>query len=285
MKKLFYSWQSDIASNKSYLNHCISSAMAQLQGWEPETATRNTRGAVDIANTILMKIDKSNLLLADVSIINPNANEGEKKCPNPNVLYELGYAVATLGQDNLILIANKATTNTADLPFDIRNRRLMLVEFNDANRPTLINDIKQILASYSEPLPVQNTPTITLSNDTGGWANWGGGHMGSGFRYHLHIDNFEGSLNYISLVSATAVDESGNDWQTRFFVFDGHSPNQALKIESNEIKDVGVFLTDEPGQHQKLLPKLDENSVKLKVQLRTGESRLIDIPASRLRNT
>jgi hypothetical protein len=256
----------------------------ELQDWEVETATRNTRSAPDIAETILAKIKESNMFLADVSIINPQANNGEKKCPNPNVIYELGYAVATLSQDNMILVANKATTNTTDLPFDIRNRRIMLVEFNDANKQTIINDLKQILSAYEEPMPAPETPTITLLSNTSGWANWGGNHLGSGFRYHLQIDNYGGELDYITNVRATATDETGNPWQTNYFLFDGNTPNQALKIERDEIKETGLFLTDEPGQNQRLLPSLDTDSVKLEITLRSGGQQVIDIPPSRLRN-
>jgi hypothetical protein len=48
----------------------------------------------------------------------------KRPCPNPNVGYELGYAVATLGWDRVILLFNEACGEfPKDLPFDfIQNR-------------------------------------------------------------------------------------------------------------------------------------------------------------------
>jgi len=92
----------------------------------------------DISATILTKIDNSSMMIADVSIVNPTSRKA-RMMPNPNVMYELGYAVKTLGEENIILVADKATTDTAKLPFDIRNRRMILVDFGDAKPSTATN--------------------------------------------------------------------------------------------------------------------------------------------------
>ena len=284
MKKIFYSWQSDTTTNRNYIEQCLEEAIRGLNDWQIETATRNTRGAVDITPTILNKINDSNLFLADVSVINPDA-ANERKTSNPNVLYELGYAVAKLGQENIILMANKiTTTDTNVLPFDIRNRRIMLVEFYSSNKQTISSSLRGILSSHEEHEKTPQTPTISLLSNTGGWANWGGNNMGSGFRYHLRIDNYGGSIDYITNVYITATNENAlTPWQTRQFVFDALSPNQALKLEPNEIKEVGVFLTDEPGQRQRMLPLLETDIVKLEIDLRSGAHHTLDIPSSRLK--
>jgi len=123
--KLFYSWQSDIPENRSFIGRCLQEAIKDVPLFEIETATRDSKGSPDIASTILAKINDSNLFIADVTTVN-HESDAPRKYPNPNVMYELGYAVKTLGEDNIILIANKAITNTAELPFDIRNRRMIL---------------------------------------------------------------------------------------------------------------------------------------------------------------
>src|SRR4051812_6751318 len=115
MNKIFYSWQSDLPANRAYLQECLENAIGRLPNYELETATRNSRGAVDIAQTILQKIDESDMFVADVSIINPDAES--RKTPNPNVLYELGYAVAKKGEGPIIMVVNTDTTDTAELPF------------------------------------------------------------------------------------------------------------------------------------------------------------------------
>lgn len=285
MKKVFYSWQSDTATNRNYIEQCLEGAIDGNREWEIETATRNTRGAADITPTILNKIKESNLFLADISIINPQASSAERKTPNPNVLYELGYAMAIVGQDNIILIANKTTTlDTNVLPFDIRNRRIMLVNFDKNNKQSIVNSLKSILISHKEPVPLQQTPIVTLLSNTGGWANWGGNNQGSGFRYHLKIDNYGGEIDYITNVRMIASNDTvTTTWQTRHFVFDTLLPNQALKLEQDEIKEIGVFLTDEPGQRQRMLPLLDTDIVKLEIELRSGTNQTIDIPPSRLK--
>ncbi len=130
-KKAFFSWQSDIDGNKQYLEKVLQDAARLSKDVEIDSAERDPEGADDIAKVILDKIESSSFFIADVSIINPSA-DAERKTSNPNVLYELGYAMKALGKERIILIANKATTtDTKYLPFDIRNRRVMLRNFQN----------------------------------------------------------------------------------------------------------------------------------------------------------
>jgi len=132
------------------LQACLEEAIRELPNYEIETATRNSQGAVDIAQTILKKIDETDMFLADVSIINTE-NEG-RKTPNPNVLYELGYAVGKKGEGPIILVVNSETTDIADLPFDIRNRRVIARRFNDNNKTALANELREIITAHT-PIP------------------------------------------------------------------------------------------------------------------------------------
>ncbi len=79
-------------------------------------------GSPDIAAAILRKIDSASMFVGDVSIIATSA--GGRPCPNPNVLIEFGYALKSLGADNVILVCNTAFGSVAELPFDLKGKRI-----------------------------------------------------------------------------------------------------------------------------------------------------------------
>ena len=85
--------------------------------------TRGVPGIPEIATTILEKIERAAVFVADVTPIAVSA--GGKHVANPNVMIELGYAKKAVGTDRIILVWNTALTGTRpeDLPFDLRHRR------------------------------------------------------------------------------------------------------------------------------------------------------------------
>lgn len=129
--KIFYSWQSDIDKdiNRNAIKNALNNAIYEIESGEIEIvideATRNTAGTPHIVDSILNKISSSDIFVCDLTIINKNF-EG-RKTPNPNVLFELGYAVSILGWNRIIALSNKEVyDNLNDLPFDIEKRRLLL---------------------------------------------------------------------------------------------------------------------------------------------------------------
>jgi hypothetical protein len=79
---------------------------------------------VDIAATILRKITESAVFIADVTPIGKLPSG--KALPNPNVLVELGWALAKPGFERVIAVFNAAEGwKPEDLPFDIRQRLAM----------------------------------------------------------------------------------------------------------------------------------------------------------------
>ena len=80
-------------------------------------------GAPDIASTIFKKIDKADVFVCDVSIV--SKIEGGRPSPNPKVPIELGYALKALGQHQVIPVFNNAYGKIADLPFDLRGKRVI----------------------------------------------------------------------------------------------------------------------------------------------------------------
>lgn len=137
--KIFYSWQSDLPKkqNSNFIETSIKDALKKLHQQKPvpldikfDKATRNLAGSPDIVESIFTKIGNSNIFIADISIINSKYDE-LKKTPNPNVLMELGYAARALGWEKIICVYNTDFGDYKDLPFDLRNRRILNYSSNN----------------------------------------------------------------------------------------------------------------------------------------------------------
>ena len=129
--KIFYSWQSDLENktNRGFIEDALEKATKLVSDelnipliLDKDTIDRTD--SPDIANTILEKIDDCFIFVADISIIN-SLEVNQKKSPNPNVLFEAGYAQGGIGEQNIILILNSAFGNIDTLPFDLRGKRIM----------------------------------------------------------------------------------------------------------------------------------------------------------------
>lgn len=136
---VFYSWQSDINPkiNRNFIESALEKASKSMRNdvsieASPriDQATKNVPGAPDIFDTILEKINNCGVFVCDVSIINSGIKG--RKCPNPNVLIELGYAIKTLDWERIIMVFNKAYGDPKnDSPFDIPDRRLLCYEMTE----------------------------------------------------------------------------------------------------------------------------------------------------------
>jgi len=69
-----------------------------------DEATRNVPGSPNIPMTIFDKIIKSDIFICDLTTINTNATDIQRKTPNPNVLIELGFAISQLGWHRIIML-------------------------------------------------------------------------------------------------------------------------------------------------------------------------------------
>ena len=77
---------------------------------------------VDIAATILRKVERSAVFVADVTTV-ARPDKGWA-LQNPNVLIELGFAMKALTPERVVLVANEALGfKPKGLPFDIHHRR------------------------------------------------------------------------------------------------------------------------------------------------------------------
>ena len=132
--RIFFAWQTDspLDSNRNAIRHALAKAKDALESKRADTevvldeATRRTPGSPDIPSTILQKIGQADVLVADITTINRTQDhDPPRPCPNPNVIYELGYAVARRGWHRIIALFNKAHGQfPGDLPFDIAKQRV-----------------------------------------------------------------------------------------------------------------------------------------------------------------
>lgn len=151
--KIFYSWQSDLPNNtnRSLILQALENVAKQLRvdtsiELEPviDRDTLNVPGSPNIATTILNKISEAHIFVCDVSIINSTT---PKPCPNPNVLFELGYAIAKLGSERIITVLNKAFGGPEQLPFDLRMHRVLTYNLSseDSNKAPVRKELERNL--------------------------------------------------------------------------------------------------------------------------------------------
>ena len=157
--KIFFSWQSDLSSNKTtrFIDECLTEVEGILQNIvsiKPDRATDGLTGSPDITESIFSKIDDADLFIADLSIVNKfivqdedeNTEENRKFTPNPNVLLETGYAARALGWDRVICLFNQQYGNPNDFPFDIDHRRMTPYQFKQSTREDEKKRIVKIIA-------------------------------------------------------------------------------------------------------------------------------------------
>lgn len=133
---IFYSWQSYIGgnANRQYIRDKIGKAYSKKDAdFTLLEDSRGTTGSPDIPNTILKKIAQSDIFICDVTPIHIlNLDNGLKRAiPNPNVMFELGFAVKSLGWDRIVCICNEQYGNTEYLPFDIAKH--LVINYNREN--------------------------------------------------------------------------------------------------------------------------------------------------------
>lgn len=128
---IFFAWQAD---RPKKLNHYLirdaaKDACARItadpqKDWNVtlDSDTQGTPGMCDIPNTILDKIRKCDVFLADLTLVAETEGEPSKHLPNANVVFELGYAARQLGFKSLIGVVNEAFGRVEGQVFDIKRR-------------------------------------------------------------------------------------------------------------------------------------------------------------------
>lgn len=138
---IFYSWQSDLPNkvNRGFIEDVLKRACKRLEKDIPNLSltvdqdARNTPVSQNIGEVLLKKINQCDIFIGDVSIINPT-DVAERKCPNPNVMFEHGYAMRQLGENRIITFFNQAYgIFPDDLPFDLRFRTHIAYDLSENN--------------------------------------------------------------------------------------------------------------------------------------------------------
>lgn len=161
---LFYCWQSDLPSkaNRFFIKAALEKALKTISSKKPEMSlkhdedARGAQGTVDIPTTLLRKIAGCSVFVCDISIVNRHGEAG-RLMPNPNVMFELGYAVATVGWERIICIFNSQYGDFRDLPFDFGWRSLIRYDLGedapaDARSERLKQTANHLAASIEEIL-------------------------------------------------------------------------------------------------------------------------------------
>lgn len=155
---IFFSWQSDLdlKRNKNFIEGCIKTAISEFNGenellvnFNLDKDTSGEPGNPEIINIILNKIDSARMFICDLSII--NSDYYGRKTPNPNVIFELGYAIKSLGWEKIICVVNQEFGLAEDLPFDIKHRRLLGYNFQSKEKQA---EKKKIVAAIKANLTI-----------------------------------------------------------------------------------------------------------------------------------
>jgi hypothetical protein len=133
--RVFFAWQSDLPAKftRNAIRSSLNATVTRIANDEEgpaygktiilDEATRDVPGSPNIPEEIKKKILASDIFVADVSIVKDRSDEPGEGMPNSNVVFELGFAVATLGWERVILLINESYGIVRALPFDFdRNR-------------------------------------------------------------------------------------------------------------------------------------------------------------------
>lgn len=150
IRTIFYAWQAQQPekTNRYLIGQALEHALKELASDDRApvlfTLDQDARGALgspEISTTILRKIESCTIFVADVTPVGTLINGSPT--PNPNVLFELGYAWHTIGENRIILVLNTALGQPEDLPFDISKRALAIYRLDD---PANAAEVRKVLA-------------------------------------------------------------------------------------------------------------------------------------------
>lgn len=130
--KVFYAWQSDCDEKfcrfliRDAARIAVKRLATQASVTEAPSLDHDTKdepGTPHIADTILRKIKRCGVFLADLTMVSEykTADGRTKKTPNPNVLIELGLAIRSIGWKRILLVMNDHFGGPDDLPFDLKH--------------------------------------------------------------------------------------------------------------------------------------------------------------------
>jgi hypothetical protein len=172
--KFFYAWQSERPNSvcRSFIREVLESISATLnqegidERIEIDSDTQGVPGTPEILPTILRKIEDDDVFIADLTMCSETKQDGKaRRSPNPNVMFEYGYALKAKTRDRIICVMNTfyGGNDPSELPFDLRHAR---APFRYSLAPSAPSDEKQkVFAQLSKEmlaatkLIVENLPS------------------------------------------------------------------------------------------------------------------------------
>ena len=152
--RIFFSWQSDRTDVKKAIQRELDSVAKKLKKEDINLIidhdTRDRVGTQNIDVEVLQKILNCDIFIADITpvckILSKNdASIPAKLIPNPNVMYESGYALAHKGLSKMIFLASLQHGETiAQLPFDINHNTITAIH-DLGQLPALSSMIRKII--------------------------------------------------------------------------------------------------------------------------------------------
>jgi hypothetical protein len=129
---VFFSWQSDTPKRegRNLIEKALTAAVSRIaedltvedavrEGLTLDKDTKDVPGSPPIFATILEKIDRAGIYVADLTFVGKNLTD--EPIPNPNVLIEYGWALKSLGYRRIVAVMNEAQgpPTRESLPFDL----------------------------------------------------------------------------------------------------------------------------------------------------------------------
>jgi hypothetical protein len=164
----FYSWQSYIGghANRSYIRQKINKYIESKKDIYEITVDEDSRsipGASDIPDNILKKIANCDIFICDITpVARINTPDGNiRDIPNPNVIFELGFAVRHIGWDRIILVLNTNYGSNDYVPFDISKHKMLCYNKVEGNGNSEISldftyPLDSIIENYSDIIAKTN---------------------------------------------------------------------------------------------------------------------------------
>ena len=174
---IFYAWQDSLPqkATKNAIRDALRKASSSINTKHVDLriavddATRGQAGSPNIPATIMRKIAAADAFFCDITTILKDTKQ-----PNSNVVFELGYAVAQLGWERIVMLFNTEFGRFPDdVPFDFDRQRISKFSFPDPksnsspktldNCENLLNDLltKAIQAIIEKKPPKPSEAGLT----------------------------------------------------------------------------------------------------------------------------
>lgn len=171
-RRIFYSWQSTLPNydNRGFIAGCLQKAVHELNAsllesehddvpYEVDKDTQGLSGSPNIFDSILQKIDQSGVFVADVTLL-------AQRQSNSNVMIELGYAIAKLGKNRILMVFNEAYGSERDAPFDLGFKRLITYKYRRADVTPNVEDKEKTLQRMILTAKIQSNIRQIIGDDS-----------------------------------------------------------------------------------------------------------------------